>query len=291
MEASRSRMAKWEADAADRRDRDEPLDMAAVLGLNGYGTLADLAGAPGGGGTEFLFAWGGEAGGEAGAQAARSGRWRLWGQGDLQTFVGDPAPERGYEGELRTGWAGLDRTLGERWLAGVSVAKSRGGGDWRAGMASGRLKTSLTAVHPYLRWSDGATSVWTMAGGGRGSAKNARATGRVGESDLDMQLGLVEVRRRFVGWFGLRAGAAWARLRTREGGARNRSGRRDRRRPERGSQPAAAGHRTGTFDAPRCPRARAVRRSERAARWGRGPDGLGDRSGRWVPGGGRSRPD
>jgi len=36
----------------------------------------------------------------------------------------------------------------------------------------------------------------------------------VGGSGLNLGLGLVEVRRRFAGWFGLRADAAWARLAT-----------------------------------------------------------------------------
>ena len=211
------RLARLAANAANGRGTGGPpgpADLAASLGLNGLGGMGGLR-APGGG-TEFLFAWGG---GEPGAQdAGGGGRWRFWGQGDLQTFAGDPVPERGYEGDLRTGWAGLDRALGERWLAGVAVARTSGGGDWRAGTAGGRLETSLTAVHPYLRWSDGATSVWTMAGGGRGSAENARATGRVGESDLDLGLGLVEIRRRLAGWFGLQADAAWARLATGAGG-------------------------------------------------------------------------
>ncbi|MCY4557635.1 MAG: tandem-95 repeat protein, partial [Chloroflexi bacterium] len=168
----------------------------AALGRNGFWRP---------GGTEFLFAWGGEPG---------YGGWRLWGQGDLQTFAGAPGPERGYKGDLWTGWAGLDRTLGKHWLAGVTVARSQGGGDWRAGTADGRLETSLTAIHPYLRWSNGATSIWTMAGGGQGSAQNARTTGRVGQSGLDLRLGLVEIRRRFGSGFGLRADAAWARLAT-----------------------------------------------------------------------------
>ena len=178
------------------------------------------------GGTEFVFAWGdGTANAreanarEAGAQEASGRRgWRLWGQGDIQTFVGDPAPKRGYEGDVRTGWVGIDRTLGDFWLAGMSMARSQGWGDWQAGTADGRLETSLTAVHPYIRWSEGAASVWMMAGGGLGSAENMRATGRVGESGLILGLGLIEVRRRFEGWFGLRTDAAWARLATRAGG-------------------------------------------------------------------------
>ncbi len=200
--------AEWAA-AAEGRDgapagpRDAA-DLLAALGVSGPGSLRALGG--GGGGTEFAFAWGGRDGGRPG--------WRLWGQGDIQTFAGEPAADRGYEGNLRTGWAGLDRALGGSWLAGVAVARSKGGSDWRAGTAGGRLETSLTAVHPYLRWSDGSTSVWAMAGGGRGSAENVRATGRVGTSRLDLGLGLLEVRRRFADWFGLRADAAWARLAT-----------------------------------------------------------------------------
>ena len=213
MEADRSRMGKLAVGVVDRRGRDDPLDTEAVVSLNGYGTPADLAGSSDGGVMEFLVALEGK----ADAQDARSGSWWLWGQGDLQTFVGDPSPVRGYEGELLTGWLGLDRTVGERWIAGASVARSRGEGDWRAGTASGRLETSLTAVHPYLRWSDGATSVWTMTGVGQGSAKNTRATSRVGESELDLRLGLVEVRHRFAEWVGLRADAGWAQLSTRSG--------------------------------------------------------------------------
>ncbi|MCY4573761.1 MAG: hypothetical protein OXF01_13270, partial [Gemmatimonadetes bacterium] len=204
-------LAAEAADGSGSGGPPDPASVAGALGLNGLGAAAGLGAS--GGGTEFLFAWGGA---KAAAQdtAGGGGGWRLWGQGDLQTFAGDPAADRGYEGGLRTGWAGLDRALGGRWLAGVAVARSRGGGDWRAGAAEGRLETSLTGVHPYLRWSDGSTSVWTMAGGGWGSAENARATGRVGESDLDLGLGLFEVRRRLAGWFGLRADAAWARLAT-----------------------------------------------------------------------------
>ena len=201
-----ARLAQLAANTAGGRGTgrpSSPADLASSLGLTGFGDMGGLGATSGG--TEFLFAWGG-------------GSWRLWGQGDFQSFAGDPVPERGYEGDLRTGWVGLDRALGERWLAGVAVAGSRGGGDWRAGTASGRIKTTQAALHPYLRWSDGTMSVWTIVGGGLGSAENVRAAGRVGESGLGLGLGLVEVRRRLTGLFGLRADAAWARLTTGAGG-------------------------------------------------------------------------
>ena len=164
------------------------------------------------GGTEWAIAFGSQEG-----SARPGGPWRFWGQGDIQTFAGEPSPEQGYEGDLRTGWAGIDRALGARWLVGVAVAQSTGGSDWRSGSAAGSLYTTLTAVYPHLNWSDGVSSVWAMTGGGRGSAENTRDSGRVGESGLSLALGAFEVRRRFADWFGLRADAAWARLATGEG--------------------------------------------------------------------------
>ena len=124
----------------------------------------------------------------------------------------------GYEGDLRAGYVGVDTALSARWLAGVAVSRSRGGGDWRAGSARGALSTTLTAAYPYVQWSAGRSSVWAAAGGGRGTAENVRETGRVGTSDLGLRLGLVEVRRGLepVGGvdLGVWADAAWAQLAT-----------------------------------------------------------------------------
>ena len=165
-------------------------------------------------GSEFLFSLGG-------AQEADGGRglrFQLWGQGDVQTFEGAPTDAGDYDGSLTTGYVGVDTWLSDRWLAGVAVARSRGASDWRAGGASGSLETRLIAVHPYLQWSNGATSVWATAGGGWGDADNVRDSGHSETSGLQLRLGLVELRRRLAagGGFelGLRADAAWAELAT-----------------------------------------------------------------------------
>ena len=176
--------------------------------------------------TDFTFAWGGQS-----ADSARPGMaWSLWGQTDVQRYDGGAA-ELGsglagisgdYDGDLRVRYLGLDAQL-PSWLFGVALGRSKGAGDWNAGAASGRLSTSMTSVHPYLRWSRGATAIWTMFGAGRGDARNERAaTGRVGESPLDLAMGLVEFQRRLgpTGGpvaFGLRADAGWASLSTGEG--------------------------------------------------------------------------
>lgn len=153
-------------------------------------------------------------------------RWAVWGQGDFQTFEGAPTVlgyDAGHDGDLRTAYLGVDAELGDRWLAGVAVARSSGTGDWQVGASSGRLTTRLTALQPYMRWSDGTASVWTMFGGGSGTAENVRdAAGLVGTADLGLRMSLIEYRRRIGGdagkvRFALRADAAWAELETGDG--------------------------------------------------------------------------
>ena len=188
--------------------------------------LAHLRPSAGISGTDFTLGWGGQTAGSARPGIA----WSLWGQTDVQRYDGGDA-ELGsglagisgdYDGDLRVSYLGLDAEL-QSWLFGVALGSSRGAGDWNAGAASGRLSTTMRSVHPYLRWSGGATSVWTTFGAGRGEARNERtATGRVGESPLDLAMGLVDFQRRLGPSggpvaFGLRADAGWADLSTREG--------------------------------------------------------------------------
>ena len=172
-----------------------------------------------GGQTEFLLALGR---GQAGGGAAPGPHWTVWGQHDQQAFGGERSPAARYDGHLRTAYVGFDGRLSERWLAGVAVSRSRGDGDWTFGSSAGRLTTTLTSVHPYLRWSDGGT-IWATAGSGHGSAENERVRyGLQEESALGLRLGLVEVRRRLATVGGgvelqLRGDAAWARLTTAAG--------------------------------------------------------------------------
>ena len=218
--------------AAQLRQRLSATDLVGTsaesrLGRSGPGLMG---GAFGGGwdrllqGTDVLLSFGG--------QDERSGplsegvggpRWTVWGQGDLQTFRGAETESEGYDGDLRTGYLGLDARLGEKWLVGAAVARSGGGGDWRVGSSSGHLTTALTVVHPYLRWGGRDTSVWALAGIGLGSAENMRMlTGKRGTSPLRLGLSLVEGRRRLATTgrglaVDLRGEASWARLRTGDG--------------------------------------------------------------------------
>ncbi len=188
--------------------------------LNQLRSLAAISG------TDFTLGWGGQTADSQGPGIA----WALWGQADVQRYDGGaddngsgPAGTSGdYDGDLRVQYLGLDAEL-PNWLFGLALGRSQGAGDWNAGSAGGRLTTSMTSVHPYLRWSGGATSIWTTFGAGRGEARNERtATGRVGESPLDLSMGLIDFQRRLgpAGGpvaFGLRADAGWASLSTGDG--------------------------------------------------------------------------
>ena len=164
--------------------------------------------------TEFEVVWGGQEG-------ASGNRWALWGEGDVQTFAGAPSGATDYDGDVRTGYVGIDTELTDRWLVGAAVSRSRGGGDWRAGAGRGRLESTLTTAQPYARWSDGATSIWMLAGRGRGELENLAGAADQNVSGLDLGLGLIELRRRVGNAAGvevaIRADAGWAELASEEG--------------------------------------------------------------------------
>lgn len=114
----------------------------------------------------------------------------------------------------------MDVRLSDRFLAGVAVGRSTGGGDWQVGPSSGELGTELTVLYPYVRWGDQETAVWALAGIGQGTAENVRvAADRRGTSPLSLALGLLEGRQRVAATGGgievhLRGEASWTRLRT-----------------------------------------------------------------------------
>ena len=165
--------------------------------------------------TEFEVVWGGQEG-------AGGGRWALWGEGDVQTFGGAASGATDYDGDVQTGYVGIDTELTDRWLVGAAVSRSRGGGDWRAGAGSGRLESTLTTAQPYMRWSNRTTSVWMLAGGGRGELENLAGAADRSVSGLDLRLGLIDLRRRVGSAAGvevaIRADAGWAELASEEGG-------------------------------------------------------------------------
>ena len=165
-------------------------------------------------GSEFALTLGG--GDEPGSPGRR---WTLWGRGHVQALAGLPAMTgtdlRSVPQDLHSGYLGIDTHLGTNTRAGFALSRSLSAG-------------TLTTVHPYLTWSDGATSISAFGGIGRGSADPVHPTGRTGQDNpyaaydavtdrpLGLRMGLVEVQRQ-VGMLGslildVRGDAAWAQL-------------------------------------------------------------------------------
>jgi len=133
-----------------------------------------------------------------GSGAASPPLWSVWGRGDFGSFAGRPEPGTRYEGELRTGWLGIDARAGP-WVAGLAVSRGTGEADYGfedGGVPGrGRSETTLTALYPYGRWtlSDG-LELSGVLGAGRGEARHRLNGDEPETSGLSMRMGSVGLR-------------------------------------------------------------------------------------------------
>ena len=129
--------------------------------------------------------------------------WSVWGGGDFGSFAGRGDNGIRYDGDLRTGWLGMDARFG-RWLAGLALSHGEGEADYgfAAGGLSGegRLNTSLTAVYPYGRWTfaDG-LELRGVVGAGQGELRHSYGAGNDEETtetgDLSMRMASAGARQ------------------------------------------------------------------------------------------------
>ena len=96
-------------------------------------------------------------------------------------------------GDVLTGTVGVDGAW-DRLLAGLAVAHSRGDGSFTkpgtADRGRGELETTLTSIHPYLRYAvNDRLDVWSVLGYGRGQMEMAVATGETMETDMALVMG------------------------------------------------------------------------------------------------------
>ena len=113
-----------------------------------------------------------------GAQANGAGTaWTAWGRAASSRFDGE-ADGLVLDGDVTTFTFGADAARG-RWLGGVALAHSTGEGGYRdhddtgdpnhPGRGSGELESTLTSVHPYLRFeASERLSLWGVLGYGTG---------------------------------------------------------------------------------------------------------------------------
>ena len=111
-----------------------------------------------------------------------------WGRAAATRFdgVSDGVP---VDGDVATFLVGADAAW-NRWLAGISVAHSLGGGAFRggAGGTAGELDGTLTAVHPYVRYqATGRLSAWGVLGYGAGDLTLA-TDGSTWRTDTSMRM-------------------------------------------------------------------------------------------------------
>ena len=119
-------------------------------------------------GSSFLLAAGGD-----GANASGMA-WTAWGRAAASRFDGN-ADGLAVDGDVTTFTLGADAARG-RWLGGVALAHSTGEGGFRdhadtdhAGRSSGELESTLTSVHPYLRFrASERLTLWGVLGYGTG---------------------------------------------------------------------------------------------------------------------------
>ena len=113
-----------------------------------------------------------------GAEANGTGTaWTAWGRAASSRFDGE-ADGLSLDGDVTTFTFGADAARG-RWLGGVALAHSTGEGGYRdhddtgdpnnRGQGTGTLESSLTSVHPYLRFqASERLSLWSILGYGTG---------------------------------------------------------------------------------------------------------------------------
>ena len=93
------------------------------------------------------------------------------------------------DGNVLTGTVGVDSAW-DRWLAGVAVSHSLGGGSF-TGDGDGDLDSStLTSIHPYLRYAvNERVDVWGVLGYGWGDLTLEPGTGGTLETDTTLLMG------------------------------------------------------------------------------------------------------
>ncbi len=139
----------------------------------------------------------------AGNEGWTSG-WTLWGRGTASDFQGRPKNDFRMEGDVFTGYVGLDYRLWENVLLGVAAAHSRGDVEYAIDDAiEGEVDVELTSVLPYAHWRPRpGLGVWGLLGAGWGDAELADTAGKV-KTDLEMLLAAVGARQDVATWRGV----------------------------------------------------------------------------------------
>ena len=123
------------------------------------------------------------------AAQAGAAAWTLWGRGTANGFNGKPKEDFWMDGNVSTGYLGVDYWLQPTVLFGLAVAHSQGDVD-----------ITLTSLLPYAHWSPRpGLGVWGLFGAGWGDLKLRDEAGKV-TTHLELLLGAVSARQEVLTW-------------------------------------------------------------------------------------------
>ena len=147
--------------------------------------------------------------------------WSVWGRGDLGTFAGGGTADLRYDGDLRTGWLGVDARAGS-WVAGLAVSYGEGEADYGFAEGQGRLEIEMTALYPYGRWTlANGMELRAVVGAGTGDARHEPQDGEAETGDLSMRMASLGMRQALPDLAGvalaLRGDASVTRIETDDG--------------------------------------------------------------------------
>ena len=99
--------------------------------------------------------------------------WTLWGRGAGSRYAGDARSDNRMDGRVTAAYVGADYHWGSKLTLGVAASYSNGLQDFdNAGESTGKWRTRLASLRPYLHWSPtGKLCLWGMLGFGRGDAE------------------------------------------------------------------------------------------------------------------------
>ena len=130
--------------------------------------------------------------------------WTLWGRGNVSGFSGKPKDDFEMDGDVFSGYLGLDYRVRTNVLLGLAVSHAAGKIDYETDAGDrGRVDTGLTSVMPYAHWTvRPGLGVWGLLGAGWGDAELTDADGEV-KTDIHMLMAAGGARQEVARLYGV----------------------------------------------------------------------------------------
>ena len=130
--------------------------------------------------------------------------WRVWAQAAATGFDSRLRPDFRMDGEIVSGFAGVERRVGADALVGLALSRSEGDIDYTADEATdGAADVALTGLLPYVHWNPRPElGVWGAFGFGWGDLEIEDEAGAV-DTGLEMRMAAAGLRRDLAHWRGV----------------------------------------------------------------------------------------